>query len=373
MEIKCLSGGFYPSGVNPIIHGRFRERSKAKNGTLNGTYTKNLTKALVLAMDVLDGKLERVELVDQEARLLLTHTTNNVETQIFRKNERTDLTQLGINKLPIELLNRAKHCAIDHFPNERNKISCLTNYAMDLWVEVENGFVKLVETVKKPVKSFINDNKGQVTSLNANMVFEALDTLNLKIDSLKQHMERTVKDTVQSTLNIIPKVTDKAKNTVMGTVRSHKREDKFKKAEKILDNLMKWNEHGFTIKDYHNSLGKLEKQGDPRTARTDLEMLKADNRVKKVRDGVHGMATYEFVENNVYHKFNSDLAKTKFFDDFKIEFHDVDALNLDELNELIFDKYELFDARSQKKRVEWLIVDGYVKRHPVNSRLLLKE
>lgn len=373
MKIEYSESGFHPENIIPERHLELKRVIYNKYGTTNGIFNKVLLKGMEWIIGLQKGDYERVELVDPEARLLLTHTEKPHKTLIFRKNQRKDLTRISIHNIPKKLYDTTMAFAEEEYGTKYGVISYIMNQSIELMIEVVNGFVKLVETVKKPVKSFINDNKGQVTSLNANMVFEALDTLNLKIDSLKQHMERTFKDTVQSTLNIIPKVADKAKNTVMGTVRSHKREDKFKKAEKILDNLMKWNEYGFTIKDYHNSLGKLKKQGDPRTAHTDLEMLEADNRVKKVRDGAHGMATYEFVENNVYHKFNSDLAKTKFFDDFKIEFHDVDSLNLDELNELIFDKYELFDARSQKKRVEWLIVDGYVKRHPVNSRILLKE
>lgn len=373
MENKCLSGGFYPSGVNPIIHGRFRERSKARKGTLNGTYTKDLTKALVWAMDELDGKLEKVELVDQEARLLLTHTTNNVKTHIFRKNERTDLTQLGINKLPIELLNRVKHCAIDHFPKERNKLSCLTNYAMDLWVEVQDDFVKLVKTVKKPNTSFISDEKGQVNLVDNASLFEAVEYLTSTVYELKSDIKEIKKSTVQSTLNIIPKAVRKVKNVVNSTGKSVNRDVKLVKAVSVLENVMKWNEYGFTVRDYEKSLVKLTGQGDPRTVSSDLAMLESDNRVKKMRNSAHGTATYQFVDNNQYHKYNTDLAKTKFFKAFHSHFKDVDALKLDELNNLIFEKYGLFDAKSQNKYLRWLIADGCVKRHEVNPKLLFIE
>ena len=34
----------------------------------------------------------------------------------------------------------------------------------------ENGFVKLVETEKKPVKSFISDEEGQISSIDGNSI-----------------------------------------------------------------------------------------------------------------------------------------------------------------------------------------------------------
>ena len=45
----------------------------------------------------------------------------------------------------------------------------------------------------------------------------------------------------------------------------------------------------FTIKEYGEPLAKLEKQGDPRAPRSDLEALEAVGLIKKVRSGVHGV------------------------------------------------------------------------------------
>ena len=65
-------------------------------------------------------------MVDHEAAVATnTHTkevTIDDKTHIFRKNERTDLTRVSINNLPIELLNRIKHFVIDNYgPNIWNK------------------------------------------------------------------------------------------------------------------------------------------------------------------------------------------------------------------------------------------------------------
>ena len=65
------------------------------------------------------------------------------------------------------------------------------------------------------------------------------------------------------------------------------------------------------------------------------------------------------------------MAKTRLFDDFKEKFSDQDAFKLVDLNDFIFEKYELFDAESQNKRLNWLLAEGYVKRHDVNPRLLI--
>ena len=116
---------------------------------------------------------------------------------------------------------------------------------------------------------------------------------------------------------------------------------------------------------------KLTGQGDPRTVRSDLDMLVADNRIKKIRSNANGTVTYQFVENNQYHKYNSELACEKFLEGFKEAFKDVNAFTVDELNSFIFKRDGLYDAQSQYKRLNWLIEDGCVKRHEVNPRLLL--
>ena len=48
-----------------------------------------------------------------------------------------------------------------------------------------------------------------------------------------------------------------------------------------------------------------------------------------------------------------------------------DEFRVKDLNKFIFEKYELFDAESQNKRLRWLLDEGCVRRHDVNPRLLL--
>ena len=370
MENKQLIGSLCPSGVDPIIHGVFREVTKAENNTLNGTYSKEAIQALVWAMDELEGKLEQVELVDHEAQLLLTHTINDGKPHILRKNERTDLTEFVINNLPIEFLNKVKHCAIDHFPNERNKLSCLADYGMDLYVKVKKGFIKLVETGTKPVKSFISDEDGQISSIDNNIILEAIDGLNMKVENLKKHIVGIVEDTLQSASNVSSKVRSKVNKGSNSKGKSGKAKAKADKAERILNNLKRRYEHRFTNKQYREPLAKLTKQGDDRTVRSDLKMLEAAGLIRKVRSGAHGEETYKFLNNDLYHLYNNDSGKTRFFDDVKEKFFMDDEFRVVDLNEFIFEKYELFDDESQNKRLDWLIDDGLVKRHPVNPRIL---
>ena len=69
---------------------------------------------------------------------------------------------------------------------------------------------------------------------------------------------------------------------------------------KTLENIMRYKEFDFTEKDYHRSLVRLTGQGDMRTVRSDLAMLEADNRIKKMRNNTHGTAnTNSLITTNI--------------------------------------------------------------------------
>ena len=373
MRIECNESGLHPENIIPELHLELKRVVYNKYGTTNGIFNKIVIKGMEYVVGLHKGDYEKVELVDHRASLSLTHTENTHKTLVFRKNQRIDLTRISIHKIPKKLYDTIINFAEEKYGTKYGVISYIVNQAIELMTKVERNFVELVETTNKPNNSFIGDEEGRVALLDSNSLLKAVEYLTSTVYELKNDIKKSKKSTIQSTLNIIPRAVGKVKSVVSGTVKSARRDDKYKKAERILENVMKWNEHGFTIKEYHKSLGKLEKQGDPRTARSDLDMLKADNRINKIRNSAHGTETYEFIENNQYYKYNTDFAKTKFFEAVKTHFHDVDEFRLDELNELIFSKYGLFDAKSQNRYLKWLIVDGYVKRHPVNPRLLLRE
>jgi hypothetical protein len=162
----------------------------------------------------------------------------------------------------------------------------------------------------------------------------------------------------------------KVKKVVKGTIKSFKREDKFKKALKTVENIMKYKEFKFTEKDYHRSLVKLTGQGDMRTVHSDLDMLEADNQIKKTRNNAYGTSNYQFTNNNQYHRYNTELARKRFIEGFKKAFQNLNALTMDELSEFIFEKDGLHDTPSQYKRLKWLIADGLIKRHEANPKLL---
>jgi Fe2+ or Zn2+ uptake regulation protein len=370
---KEYKGSLSTGNLDPIVHGRFRGGCYEKNGTLNGAYTRELISVVKKLILVKNGELEIVELVDPEALSLLTHTKNIDNNRIMRKNEKTQLNRASIERIDETDCNMIKSFLINIYGTLYGKISPLLNEAMDLWVKLYRKRVKLVKTNKKPVNPFISDEKGQITLGDNNSLFKAVEYIINSIYALESDIKEIKKSTVQSTLNIPSKAVFKTMDVVVGTVKSHKREAKLDKAKKILKNLMKWNEHGFTVKEYHKSLSKLEKQGDPRTARSDLKMLEANGDIKKARSHSNGDLAYLFTNNDQYHKFNSELAKTKFIAAVKEHFFKDDAFTVNDLNTFIEEKYGLFDARSQNRYLKWLIADGLIRRHPVNSRLLLKE
>jgi hypothetical protein len=367
---RCLGGGLYPSNVDPNIHKTFRRVCFAKNNTLYGIYTGDLSMALDWTMDVFEGKLEIKELVDTDAVSLLTHTTKDDKTYIMRKNERRDLKDLSIHNVDKKLSDRVKHFLIDNYGTKYGKLSDLMNYAMELYCKVEKGFVKLVKTNNKPFKSFIDENKGETGSYDMDSLFEFFEEIKTHWGNLDEVIESKVKSFVQSTFNISSKGMGKVRKVVNGTVKSFKHENKREKAERLLNLLMRYKEFGFTNKDYAKLLVILEGQGDPRTTSSDLKVLESRNLIKKMRNSAHGIVNYQFVNNDQYHKYNSDLACERFLEGFKVAFQDVDALNVDDLNEFIIREDGLYDGQSRNKRLNWLIRDGLVKRHKVNPQVL---
>jgi hypothetical protein len=377
MENKCLTGGCYASAVDTDKIDEFLDRCFIKNGTTYGAYTKELPEIVEKQLDVLEGKLEVEEIMDQRASLLFAHIQkesethfSSDETHFFRKNRRSDSTRVYVNKFPIRTLNRLKHFVIDNYHTIRGNLSLVIEQSIELFIKREDKFIKLVKPKKKPVKSFISDEEGQFNSIDINDKNELLEWMDNRIKQLEQHIEIKIESTVQSVFNISSKVGRKVKKIRNGNRKSVKADAKLDKAERILNNLKKTNEHRFTIKEYSRSLAKLIGQGDPRTPRSDLKMLEADDLINKVRNNANGEETYEFTENTEYYKYNSDLAKTRFFADVKEKFVNDLAFTLDDLNEFIFEKYELFDASSQNKRLKWLLSEGLVRRHDVNPRIL---
>ena len=95
MENKHLTGGCYASAVNTNTINKFLERYYKKNGTTYGAYTKELPEIVEKHLDVLEGKLEVVEIMDQQASALFAHIKKDSETHFstdethfFRKNRK---------------------------------------------------------------------------------------------------------------------------------------------------------------------------------------------------------------------------------------------------------------------------------------------
>ena len=371
MKIEYSESGFFPENINPKGQLELKELIHKNYGTTHRILGLKVLEGMEKIIKLQRGALEEVELVDQEAGSLLTHIRNPDKTLIFRKNQRRDLTRISIHNIPKKLYNTIINYLNEHYGTKYGSLSDLMNQAIELMIKVENGFIELVETDNKSIRSFISDDEGQISSVDGNSILGVFEFLTSRVIELQNDIKDIKESTVQSASNISSKVVGKVKKISDGKGKSGKAKAKLDKAERILNNLKRRYEHRFTNREYGEPLAKLEKQGDDRTVRSDLKTLKAAGLIKKVRSSANGEETYEFTENTEYYKYNSDLGKTRFFDDFKEKFSDQDAFKLDDLNKFIFEKYELFDDESQNKRLRWLLDEGCVRRHDVNPRLLI--
>lgn len=371
MKSNCFNCGLYPEGVDVDVHEEFRNIFHQKYGTIHGLYVNELVRAVESVIKVHKQELEIVELVDHTTVSLLAHNRSPQDPQCFRKNAKTDLKRVSINRIPKNIYNKIIGFIKANYGSRYGNVSYLVNQAMELYIKMEKGYVKLFERFKSPKNSFIDDTKGQINLNTIKMLSDTVKTLNLKIDNLESVIDEKVKVTVQSTFNLVNKPVLSMIKSVKNTFKSFRREDKFEKSLKILENLMKYKEFNFTEKDYHRSLVKLTGQGDMRTVRSDLEMLELDNRVKKMRNNSNGTKKYQFTCNNQYHRYNTELAKKRFLEGFKKAFQDINALTVDDLNGFIFTMDGLYDVHSQHKRLKWLILGGCVERHEANPKLLL--
>ena len=272
MENKQLSGGYFPSNVNSDIVEEFLGCCYQENGTTYGAYTKELLWIIEKQIDVFEGKLEVVEVMDQRASALFAHMkkeskTNFLtnETNFFRKNKRSGSTRVYINKCPIKWLNRVRHFLIDNFNSKYGSSSYLTMQAMKLDIKLKKGFIKLVETKKEVDNSFISDEGGQISSIEDSTVVKMFTSLVSKVSSLENEIKELKESTVQSVKDVSSKVRSKVNKGPNSKGKSGKAKAKLDKAERILNNLKKRYEHRFTNKQYREPLAKLEKQGDPRT------------------------------------------------------------------------------------------------------------
>ena len=242
MENKHLSGGYFPSNVNSDIVEEFLGRCYQDNGTTHGAYTKELLWIIEKQIDVFEGKLEVVEVMDQRASALFAHMkkeskTNFLtnKTNFFRKNKRSGSTRVYINNCPTKWLNRVRHFLIDHFNSKYGSSSYLTEQSMKLHIKLKNGLVKLVETKKEVDTSFISDEGGQISSMNSNNINELVEWMDNRIKQLEQRLEMKIESTVQSASNVSSKVGRKVKNVVNGKGKSGKAKAKLDKAERILE------------------------------------------------------------------------------------------------------------------------------------------
>ena len=365
-------------GLDEILHNRFREGYFDENNTLNGVNSKELILAAKRLVQVDTGELEKVELVDPKAALLLTHTNNTDNNRIIgdcnrimRRNEKQQLRRVSVDRGDYEDVNIIKSHIITKYGTLRRNLAIFLNKAMKMHLRVKNGFIKLVETKKEVDTSFISGDGGQISFIKDNTVVKMFTSLVSKVSSLENEIKELKESSVKSVKDVSSKVRSKVNKGPNSKGKSGKAKAKLDKAERILNNLKKRYKHRFTNKQYREPLAKLTKQGDDRTVRSDLETLEGAGLIRKVRSGAHGEETYKFTNNDLYPLYNNDLGKNRFFDDVKEKFFMDDAFTLVDLNDFIFEKYELFDDESQNKRLKWLTSEGLVTRHPVNPDILL--
>ena len=242
MENKCLTGGFYASVVNTNTINELLERYYIKNGTTHGAYTKELPLIVEKHLDVLEGKLEVVEVMDQRASALFAHMKKDSETHFstnethfFRKNRKMDSTRIYVNKFPIRTLNRLKHFLIDNYHTIRGNLSLMIEQSIKLFVKMEDGFVKLVETKKEVDTSFISDEGGQISSIEDNTIVKMFTSLVSKVSSLEEEIKELKGCTVQFVKEVSSKVRSKVNKGSNCKGKSGKAKAKLDKVERILE------------------------------------------------------------------------------------------------------------------------------------------
>jgi hypothetical protein len=202
MKNEYVGCGLYPENVDVDKHGAFRNICYLKKGTISGIYINELVRSVENVIKVYNGELKIVELVDRDAVSILAHSESPYDPHFFRENAKTDLKRVSINKIPKNTYDKIIRFIEDNYGTKYGVISDIVNQAMELYINQEKGFVKLVKISKKSISNFLDDNKGQVNSFDINILFESIKLLNLKMENMEQFIEEEIKPTIQTKLDI---------------------------------------------------------------------------------------------------------------------------------------------------------------------------
>lgn len=110
-----------------------------KNGTINGIYIIELIRSVENVIEVHKGKLGIVELMDHNTVSLLTHNRTPQYPRCFRKNVKTDLKRVSINKIPKKTYDKIMEFIRANYGTKYGTISYMMNQAMERYIKQEKA------------------------------------------------------------------------------------------------------------------------------------------------------------------------------------------------------------------------------------------
>ena len=335
----------HTNALSPGIHKQFKLVSIQKNKRLYGSNVKGINEALDLYVKHAQGLIdfEEIQSTERIGHGEGSHTLKEKVEWNMRSPEmvgtsckyhKKDFKSISVRKIEPKLHKSFRKILIDKYGTFIGNIGPELSQAMELYVKIETGVLKVVETGKTVSKHF-----------------------------LKSDMVKMVEDTVQ---RIIKPFFPALKRNPL------KKQDKWnvhpvskgEKALNVLHSLMKSREDSFTRDEYKKFLLHLYGQADDRTVKSDLETLKTSGKIYiNPKRSLYAVETYVFQNNHLYSKHNGFKANRKLFKLFRKKFRGHMQTTEKELNAFIQKSEGFFDEKSFKNRLDILDLKGLI--HPI--------
>jgi hypothetical protein len=331
----------HTNALSPRIHKQFKLVSIQKNNRLYGSNVKGINKALELYINHVKGLIDFEEIKPTKNIDLLkgSHNLNEKAGSDLRSNERVgisckyhkkDLKSISVRNIEPKLHKSFRKILIDKYGTFIGNIGPELSHAMELYVKVETGTLKVLETGKTVSKHLVESN-----------------------------IVKMVEDTVQRIIK--PFLTTTNRNPSKKGKWNVKPVSKGEKTLNVLYSLMKSYENSFTVDEYKEFLFQLYGQADDRTVKSDLEALNTSGKIYiNDKRSLYAGETFVFTKNHLYTKYNGFKANKKLLKMFRRKFHGHLQTTEKELNAFIQKSEGFFDEKSFKRRLEILDLKGLI-------------
>lgn len=339
-ESMCLS----IVGIQPRIHKQYRQAYLENKEDLWGLYAEKLPLDLALLDEVLNGRivLEGDTDLGDYGGVPLQHPQETTDTKIpaYVEGTRQDLTRLNIRNLPLNVIKNIRTHIVKLHGSYYGHMGRVVTMAMELGLKMSKGTVRIAQESRTYTERLIRTGgDNPVLIMYSELKKEFIDFKNY-IKSLG-----------------LPKLNPKR------TKKVNKSTNKLNKAVSILDELKKFKETSFTEQDYKTVLIKVLGQGDNRTVKSDLELLKNAELIRTERKtGLNGIIRYYFVENKLYNEYQGEAANRNFIVKAREMLKDRMQVTRDELEQFISDITGLSDSDSVLDRLDTLELIGLIEQ-----------